>query len=64
MAKYLILIYGDEQQWAQATAQEQHRIDAGHAAFVARTGTAIIDGGALEPTTTATSLRSGPADRP
>jgi hypothetical protein len=59
MAKYLILIYGDEQRWAQMSAQEQRRIDDGHVAFVAKAGAGVIDGGALQPSTTATSLRAG-----
>jgi hypothetical protein len=65
MAKYLILIYGDEQQWSTMSAAEQQRIDDGHVVFTSRAGGAvadggaIIDGGALEPTSTATSLRAG-----
>ena len=64
MAKYLILIYGDEQQWDTMSAAEQQRIDDGHVAFVAKAGSGIIDGGALEPTTTATSLRGSSTGRP
>jgi len=64
MAKYLILIYGDEQQWDEMSAQEQRRIDDGHAAFVAKAGAGVIDGGALQPSTTATSLRAGSAGSP
>jgi hypothetical protein len=61
MGKYLILIYGDEQQWDTMSEAEQRRIDAGHIAFNGQAGSAVIDGGALESTTTSTSLRMGPA---
>ena len=51
MAKYLILIYGDEAQWDEASHDEQRRIGAGHAAFVAkagwRAGPKILDSGEL-----------------
>jgi hypothetical protein len=59
MAQYLILIYGDEQQWDERSVQERRRIDEGHAAFAAKAGSAIIAGGELQPTSTATSLRVG-----
>ena len=64
MAKYLVLIYGDEQKWDEETAQEQREKDQGHAAFVAKAGAAVIDGGALQPIATATTLRLGSAGRP
>jgi hypothetical protein len=64
MAKYLVLIYGDEQKWAAASPREQQRIDDGHTAFTAKAGAGVIAGGALEPTTAATSLRAGSAGRP
>lgn len=63
MAKYLVLIYGDEQTWDSMTPDEVAALDAGHAAFVGRAGARVRDGGALEPTTTATTLR-GRADGP
>lgn len=33
MARYLVLIYGDEQAWATMSAQERQRLVDGHAAF-------------------------------
>ncbi|WP_029136385.1 YciI family protein [Nakamurella lactea] len=57
MAKYLIGIYGDEQQWDSMTEQERQRIDAGHRAFHATAGAAVLAGGELMSTVTATSLR-------
>jgi hypothetical protein len=63
MAKYLILIYGDEQQWAAMSPQEQQKIDEAHRAFSAAAGQAILDGQELEPAMTATTLRTDPAGR-
>jgi hypothetical protein len=59
MAKYLILIYGDEQSWATASEQERRRLVDGHVAFKAAAGTAVLGGEELEPGAMATSLRSG-----
>jgi hypothetical protein len=63
MAKYLILIYGDEQQWAAMSPQEQQELDEGHRAFQAAAGAAIVEAYQLEPAPTATSLRTDPAGR-
>ena len=63
MAKYLLLIYGNEQSWEAMSAQERADIEAGHAAFAAAAGDAILVGHELMPTATATALRgsvSGP----
>jgi hypothetical protein len=64
MAKYLVLIYGDEQEWAIAGPGEQERIDAGHRRFAAEAGAAVLGGEQLMPPATATSLRQGTADHP
>ena len=62
MAKYLILIYGDEAQWEAESQDDRQRKGEAHGAFAARAtssaGTAIVDGGELEPSSTATSLRA------
>ncbi|MGI5521466.1 YciI family protein [Micromonospora sp. CA-259024] len=58
MAKYLILIYGDAQQWNAMTDEEWKANDAAHEAFAATAGPRVIDGRQLEPAPTATSLRS------
>lgn len=63
MAKYLLLIYGNEQIWETMSEQQLADLGAGHAAFVAAAGDAILGGHELLPTTTATTLRgnvSGP----
>ena len=65
MAKYLILIYGDEQRWDAMSPQEWQKHDAAHAAFADAAGPAILNAGQLQPTSTATSLRAGvPTDGP
>jgi hypothetical protein len=64
MAKYLVLIYGDEKQWADDGPAERKRIDAGHRRFAGAAGAAVLGGEELMPPATATSLRQGTADRP
>ncbi len=64
MAKYLFLIYGDEQTWEGMSAQERKDNEAGHAAFAAAAGDSVIGGHELLPTTTATSLRGTVSGRP
>ena len=64
MAKYLILIYGDDEQWAAMSPGEQRELDEGHRLFQAEAGSAIVGGHQLEPASTATSLRADPAGRP
>jgi hypothetical protein len=63
MAKYLLLIYGNEQTWEAMSEQELADLGAAHAAFAAAAGDALLAGHELQPTTTATTLRgsiSGP----
>jgi hypothetical protein len=65
MAKYLVLIYGVESEWAGETPAEQRHKDAGHRRFAAAAGDAVLGGHELMPPETATSLRRGDsADRP
>lgn len=65
MTKYLILIYEDEAQYATATPQVWDEIMKEHQAFPAKVeglGAKLVGGEALQPTETATSLRSGGQD--
>jgi hypothetical protein len=64
MAKYLVLIYGDEQTWAGRSAQESAANTERHNAFMAAAGTAVIGGNALQSSATATSLRADLDGRP
>ncbi|MFB9446426.1 hypothetical protein Dvina_27125 [Dactylosporangium vinaceum] len=64
MAKYLLLIYGDEQRWDAETPAERAEKDAGHRAFNAAAGAAVLGGHELEPSATATTLRPTATDGP
>jgi hypothetical protein len=61
MAKYMLLIHGDAQQWDAMSAQQQREHDAAHAAFRAAAGSAVIGGEELERAPMATTLRTDPA---
>jgi hypothetical protein len=64
MAKYLLLIYGNEQTWEAMTPQETEDLGAAHATFVANVGAKVLLGHELESTGTATTLRGTADDRP
>jgi hypothetical protein len=57
MSQYLVLIYEDESAWANATEPQVSTIMAEHAAFSERNGSGLAGGNALQPTSTATSIR-------
>jgi len=61
MAKYMLLIYGDAQQWDAMTPEQSEALQAAHAAFGALAGAKIAGGEQLERTTMATTLRMDPA---
>lgn len=63
MAKYMILIYGDAQQWDAMTDEQWTAHDAAHQTFVAEAGSRIVDGRQLESAPTATTLRSDTVGR-
>jgi hypothetical protein len=63
MAKYLILIYGDEQRWDAMSPDEIRALDQAHRDFNEAAGSAILDGRQLEASSTATTLRSDPDGR-
>jgi hypothetical protein len=58
MAKYLFLIYGDEQRWEAETPPERQHKDDAHRAFRAAAGTGLLGGHELDSTSTATTLRA------
>lgn len=64
MAKFLVLIYGDEQRWAGESEQWQQTNAARHADFAVEAGAALLGGAELEPTRAAISLRADSAGRP
>ena len=57
MAQYAILIYDSEAAWGGASAETVGEIHKGHADFGAANGGVIRGGDALQPTSTATSIR-------
>jgi len=61
MAKYLILIYGDERQWESMPPDEVQKLDAAHRSFAAAAGPRIVGSGELEPANLATALRTDAA---
>ncbi|NED99642.1 YciI family protein [Phytoactinopolyspora halotolerans] len=63
MTKYMVLIYGDAQEWGAMTSAQRESHEAAHAAFRTKAGSKIVGGEELELSTTATSLRSDEAGR-
>jgi hypothetical protein len=63
MAKYMLLIYGDAQQWDAMSPEQSKAHDAAHAAFNAAAGSSVIGGEELELAPMATTLRSDPDGR-
>jgi len=57
--KYILLIYGDEREWASLSDEEMGRVYTAHEAYAkAMEQAGVLRGGAeLKPTTTATSVR-------
>lgn len=64
MAKYLILIYGSEQEWDAQTPEQLEAKEAGHMAFSAAAGAGRLSGEELESAATATTLRASGGDAP
>ena len=61
MAQYLILLYENEAEYENATPQLRQEVMAEHGRFqgqAAEIGVQLLSGGALEPTSTATSIRA------
>jgi hypothetical protein len=63
MAKYLVLIYGDERRWDAMTPEEWRQVDEGHRAFVAAAGGKVSGSGRLQNSDTATTLRADATGR-
>ena len=57
MAEYLILIYGDESEMNEPEPETFNQMMKGHQVFGERNAAALRGGNALQPTSTATSLR-------
>ncbi len=57
MSQYLILLYEDENRWARADQATYEQVYKEHGAFGEANAKAVKGGNALEPTTTATTIR-------
>jgi hypothetical protein len=57
MPQYLVLLYEDEQSWADTSDEVSGEMLAAHRAFSERHGDAIRGGSALQPQATATTIR-------
>lgn len=64
MAKYLVLIYGNERTWADLPAEWHAANAARHGALIASAGTAILGVNELEPATHAVSVRADASGKP
>jgi hypothetical protein len=64
MAKYLVLIYGDEQAWAEAPEAWHEANARAHGVFHAAAGSAIVSANELDPIARAVSVRRGPRGGP
>lgn len=58
MSQYLILLYEDEAATARMSEAELGELLAAHGEFMAEAGDARLGGNALQPTSTATTIRS------
>ena len=58
MSQYLILLYEDEGAYAEASQDVMNEVLQAHNAFGEKNGSAIAGGNALQPTSTATTVRS------
>src|SRR4051812_13857289 len=61
MAKYLLLIHGDEREWESMTPEQWKAHGDAHAAFRAAAGPRVLAGEELEHAQTATTVRADPA---
>jgi hypothetical protein len=57
VAQYLVLIYSDEKEWERAGPEISEIVVKEHRNFQERNTGAVLGGHALEPTSTATTLR-------
>lgn len=64
MAKYLLLIYGDEETWDAWSQAEQEANSAAHAAFNAFAGASVIGGHELQRSHRGASVRADSQGRP
>jgi hypothetical protein len=64
MSQYLVLIYEDESAYAAGGDALWQEVGAAHGTFGEANGSAIVGGNALQPTGTATTIRSNGSGSP
>jgi hypothetical protein len=64
MAKYMVLIYGDAETWANASEQWERDNAEGHRRFNAAAGRAVLGGNELAPASSAVTVRARSGGRP
>ena len=64
MAKYLVLIYGNERTWADLPAEWHEANAARHQQLIASAGPAILGVNELEPPSNAVSIRADSSGNP
>jgi hypothetical protein len=64
MAKYLVLIYGNEQAWADLPAEWHAANGDRHQALIASAGRSILGVNELEPPSHTVSIRADPSGKP
>ena len=64
MAKYLVLIYGNEQAWADLPPEWHAANGDRHQALIASAGPSILGVNELEPPSHAVSIRADPSGKP
>ncbi len=64
MAKFLVLIYGDEQTWADLPAEWHSANGDRHQELIASAGSAILGVNELEPPANSVSIRGDPSGNP
>jgi hypothetical protein len=63
MPRFLVLIYGDEEQWAAADEAWNEANGRAHRAFLDAAGAAVVTGGELVPSSEAVSIRGDDPQR-
>lgn len=61
MARFMVLIHGNESRWEAMTAQEMQQIDEAHRTFRERVGAAVLSSGQLASSRCALVLRRNAA---
>jgi hypothetical protein len=64
MARYVLLIHGDEKEWSATSPEDRDSKDAAHRDFAAAVGTRLVLGHELHDASRARTVRRGPDGTP